>query len=236
MEEKLKEQNKLFIEILKRFKDEGILKSIILIGSWCIPLYKKYFNELKNLSPIRTRDMDFLVPLDAQFKNKVDLTDLLKDLGFVDKFHGQQGYIKLIHSLLILEFLVPEIGRGSDKPYKLPKLGINAQRLRFLDMLVEDTIKIKTEGIEIILPHPVNYAFHKLLISKRREGVNKKEKAEKDKKVAMQILAALIDAGETAPIKGIFRALYEKRQRKIIEVLKEETEDSILKILEEARI
>ena len=46
MRKESKEQHKLYTEVLKRFSDKGILKSVILIGSWRIPLYKKYFKEL----------------------------------------------------------------------------------------------------------------------------------------------------------------------------------------------
>ena len=141
-----KKQYKLLVEVLRKFQDKGILKSIILIGSWCVPLYKEYFEELKNVSTLRTRDMDFLIPLDAKFKMSVDVVDLLKDLNFKEKFVGKEGYIQLIHAYLTLEFLVPERGRSSDKPYKLTNLGVNAQRLRFMDMLTEDTIQVEIEG------------------------------------------------------------------------------------------
>jgi len=175
--------------------------------------------------------MDFLVPLDAKFKPKVDVIELLKDLGFRDNFVGQEGYIKLMHSLLILEFLVPELGRGSDKPYKLPDLGINAQRLRFMEILAEDTIQVNFEGIDVILPHPVNFALQKLLICKRRSGANKKEKSEKDKSVAIQILRALNKSGEAAPIKGIFKSLHKNRQKTILQILEEEKEYPLCDLL-----
>lgn len=227
-----KKQYKLLLEVLKRFQDKGILKSVILVGSWCIPLYKEYFEELKNVSILRTRDMDFLVPSDAKFKTSVDVVALLKDLDFKKKFVGQEGYIRLVHAYLTLEFLVPEKGRGSDKPYELPELGLNAQRLRFMDILEEETIQVELEGIKIIVPHPVNFALHKLLICTRRSGSNKKEKAEKDKRVAVQILNSLIKAKEIAPIKGIFRALHENRKKEILQTLKTEDTTEILGILQ----
>ena len=51
--------------------------------------------------------------------------------------------MKLDHPELILEFLVPERGKGIDKPYPLPRLGINATTLRFLNFLSCNTIKVK---------------------------------------------------------------------------------------------
>lgn len=226
-------QYKLLLEVLKRFEAEGILKSIILIGSWCVPLYKEHFSALKNVSILRTRDMDFLVPLDAKFKRSVDVVELLKDLDFKEEFVGNEGYIRLIHAYLILEFLVPEKGSSSAKPYNLPKLGLNAQRLRFLDMLVKDTIQVEINGIKVIIPHPANFALHKLLISTRRSGPNKKEKAEKDKRVAIQILNSLIKAKEIAHIKGTFGMLHKNMKKQIIQTLKNEEPTGVLDILKE---
>jgi len=228
VEKEQKKQYKLIVEVLRRFNNKGILKNVILIGSWCIPLYKNYFKELKNLSMLRTRDIDLLVPLNSKFKDKIDVAELLKDLGFMQDFFGDAGYIKLIHTDLILEFLVPERGKGSDKPYELAGLGINAQRLRFLDMLTKDTVKGEIEGINIILPHPVSFALHKLLICKRRIGPNKKEKSSKDMNIAIQILNELIKNKDIAPIKGIFKSLHKNWQREIIKVLEAEEEIDIL--------
>jgi len=64
-----------------------------------------------------------------KFNNKVDLPALLEDLGFILDHSFPEGYVKLIHPELIIEFLVPEIGRGTSKPYPLPELAMNAQRL-----------------------------------------------------------------------------------------------------------
>lgn len=86
-----KKQYKLLLEVLKRFQDKGILKSIVLIGSWCIPLYKEHYKELENVSTARTRDMDLLVPLNAKFKNKINVYELVKDLGFEEEFFGKGG-------------------------------------------------------------------------------------------------------------------------------------------------
>lgn len=83
----------------------------------------------------------------------------------------------LEHPNLIVEFLVPEKGRGLDKPYPLPQLGLNAQALRFINFLAQSIIHITIEDIPIMVPHPANFALHKLMILSRRKA---KEKAEKD--------------------------------------------------------
>lgn len=122
-----KSQFKLFYEILNRFQKEGILKDVILIGSWCVPLYKDHYLKESQIPPLRTLDIDFLVPLPLRGKTKHNIPDLLLDLGFVQDFVGSQGFIRLVHPDLMLEFLVHEKGRGEEKAVDLKNFGINAQ-------------------------------------------------------------------------------------------------------------
>lgn len=123
-----KKQYKLWREILNRFHKNGLLDNIVLIGSWCLPFYKDYFHSSKVVdeAALKTRDIDFLIPRPSRIHQKVDIPKLVKDLGFITTFGGGKGYIKLEHPDLIMEFLVPERGRGTDKPFPLPNLGLNA--------------------------------------------------------------------------------------------------------------
>ena len=146
-----KKQYELCIEVLRRLEKSKLLNNIVLIGSWCIPFYKEYFSNIAYTSSIRTRDIDFLVPNPAKIKIKVDLPNLLKDLGFIVGFYGRKGYIKLEHPELIIEFLVPDRGRGIDRPYPLTQLGLNAQALRFLDFLSASPIHLNIEGVSVSL-------------------------------------------------------------------------------------
>ncbi|MFH0838779.1 MAG: GSU2403 family nucleotidyltransferase fold protein [Candidatus Omnitrophota bacterium] len=222
-----KSQYNLCLEVLKRLEKSGVLKDVILIGSWCMPFYKDYFGGTKYSAVIRTRDIDFLVPAPSTIKTKVDIPGLLKDLGFVVGFKGAEGYIQIEHADLIIEFLVPEKGRSLDKPYRLPQFGLNAQALRFLDLLIQNTIKVKVEGIEINLPHPANFALHKLIVFQRRQ----KEKAIKDRNAAIEILEALSHKKEADTIRRVFNSTHPKWQKKIMKGLEETKAKDILGLL-----
>jgi hypothetical protein len=87
----------LFLEVLRRFQAAGLLKELILIGNWCQHFYRSYFAGLRYTPTIRTRDIDFLVPVPFRIKNKVDVEELLRDEGFVVTFSGGAGYMKLMH-------------------------------------------------------------------------------------------------------------------------------------------
>ena len=226
-----KKQYDLCLEILRRFHKSGILSDFILIGSWCVYFYKDYFSNVPFLdqATIKTRDIDFLIDNPAKIRKEVNIPALLEDLGFVIVFKNPEGYMKLDHPELILELLVPELGKGIEKPYPLPKLGMNAVALRFLNFLTDNTIKVKVEDFYITLPHPANFALHKLIIFQRRL---KEDKALKDRNTAIEILRALLKKGDEEIIKRVFGSIPKKWQSKIIKGLKETENNEILFVLQ----
>lgn len=78
------------------------------------------------------------------------------------------------------------------------------------------------------LPHPANFALHKLIIFQRRF---KKDKAAKDRTVAIDILRALIRRGETDVIAKVYNSVPTKWQAKIVKGLKEAGEKGILETI-----
>lgn len=150
-------QSELCVEILRRLQTMGALQQMVVIGSWCLPFYRRYFADDVWLPAVRTRDMDVLVPEPRRLRTGVDLAAELRDLGFVPGYRGTEGYMMLQHPELILEFLVPERGRGQDGPCEIQGLGVNAQPLRFLDMLAANVIRVPYEGVDVPVPHPAYY-------------------------------------------------------------------------------
>jgi hypothetical protein len=225
-----KKQSELCLEILRRFNKNNILNDFILIGSWAAYFYKDYFSDIAYMAQatIKTRDIDFLIENPRNIEEEINIPELLKDLGFITVFKGSKGYIKLDHPDLILEFLVPERGKGIDKPYPLPKLGINAVTLRFLSFLSINTIKVRVENFHVTLPHPANFALHKLIIFQRRI---REEKAIKDRNMAIGILNALIEKGDLRTIKKVYGSIPRKWQRRIVDNLKSIKEQGIIDVL-----
>lgn len=225
-----KKQSELCLEILRRFNNAGVLDDLILIGSWCVYFYVDYFSDVPYTArqTIKTRDLDFLIDNPGRMRHEVNIPELLEDLGFIIIYKGAKGYIKLEHPDLLLEFLVPERGKGIDKPVALPKLGLNAVALRFLSFLSADTITVKVEGFHIRMPHPANFALHKLIISPRRL---KQDKAQKDRDTALIILRALIGKGEARKIRQAFDSVPKKWRDKILGVLNESEDADIIDVL-----
>lgn len=224
-----KKKYKLCIEVLRRFRKAGLLSHIIIIGSWSIYFYKYYFKSKSYSTFIRTTDIDFLIPTPFKFDKEVDLYQLIEDLGFLEEFKGEKGYIKLKHPDLTVEFLVPERGRGYNKPYEIPQLKINAQPLRYLDFLVENTVIVKFNNLNLKLPHPAVYVLHKFVIFKRRKKI---DKSDRDIEGALRVFLELFKNNKQNEIKEFFSKMHKSWQKTVLKNLKSIGEFEIIDILE----
>jgi hypothetical protein len=203
----------------------------MLAGSWCVLLYEDYFKGRGMLPALRTRDVEFLFPIPFNLDQETDLYELLKDLGFVLDYEGEQGYIVFQHPDLILEFLVPARGKESGKPVPITQLGINAQPLRFMDGLSRNPIQMLFGDVTVSLPHPVDFALHKLLIAGRRKS---KDKAEKDRAQAVALLNALNMVGDFATVPAVYSAMPRSWRKTIRQELLALGENQLLGLIEKA--
>jgi hypothetical protein len=220
-------QNKqydLCLNVLRRLQAAGVLQGLVLIGSWCLVLYREYFKGLGAVPAVKTRDIDFLVPPSAVFEGKTDVPELLKDLGFIMGFRGEQGAMLLEHPELLIEFLVPERGRGSQKLRDLPALGLNAQPLRFMDVALMMTVRLRFADVPVTAPHPAAFALHKLLVAPRRTNA---EKSRKDLDAALMILELLDKKGETVVVHNLLKKFPRPWKKTVLAVLTADNRHSL---------
>ncbi len=217
----------LCLEVLRRLEDAGVLRGLVLIGSWCAYFYPDYFGGKTTLSALRTRDIDFLIPTPPKIKGEIRVAELLEDLGFIPDRQGE-GFVRLSHPELIIDFLVAERGKGTDKPYAVKALGVKAQALRFVAFLAEDTVEVKSRGLSLILPHPVNFGLQKLIISGRRAD---KDKRAKDRLQAIEVLRIVIERGEGEEIRQKYRKLPAGWRKSIVVALKTTDADDLKAML-----
>ena len=123
---------------------------------------------------------------------------------------------------------MPERGRGHDKPYPIAQLSINAQPLRFLDFLVQNSIFLNVNNLRIRLPHPAAYALHKFIIFERRR---KKDKKDRDIEGALRVFHEMIRENQHLQIHKIFKKMHKKWQKKVLDNLKLIDELDIIDIL-----
>ena len=152
-------------------------------------------------------------------RRDIDIPEILKELGFDEKISRSDGYIKYVHPDLEIEFLIAEKGRGSDKPYTINKLHINAQGLRFLDMLHNSPIRVNFHGIQVIVPEPSEYVLHKFIISSRRKNEFKRLK---DIATAKELGEYLLQNREQRKkLKEVYLSLPERWKKKLDAIIKE---------------
>jgi hypothetical protein len=219
-----KPQYDLCCEVLRRLREQRVLQHLVLTGSWCLLLYRQYFERDELFSTLRTRDMDFLVPVPLKLREKVDLPALFKDLGFLTEYKGTAGYMQLNHPEVMLEFLVPMHGRETDKPYDLPQLGLNAQRLRYMDIALMKPIRLLFEDVPIRVPHPACFALHKLLVAPRRKEEFKRKR---DIETAVELLALLFERGDDPILKEVLRQFPASWRKTALSVLDESGQEEL---------
>lgn len=181
-------QRDVFLELLRRFDREGVLDQIMLIGSWCVSVYRTALSGAASLPAIRTLDADFLIPNRKPIKREVDVPSILQQMGFVPTFYRSSGWVVYDHPELRVEFLIPELGRGHDKAHDVKRLHVKAQGLRYVNLLAAHPRKLTYEGLSVCVPEPAAYALQKLIISARR---TKAEKRQKDLESAIALLEYL---------------------------------------------
>ena len=207
---------KLVKNILKVFQDNNLFdEGIELIGSWCFMLYQKHLGVKP--FPLRTQDIDFLIPLPFKGKYHPDFINQLENLGFQSDFYSD-GSLFLWNSELKIEFITIEKGQGSDRSTKIKELGFNAIPIRFVNLLLENPITIKEKGIKILVPNPSNFCLQKLIIASRRK---KEEKKLKDTQQAVFVS----EITNKKDLTNTYLSLPKKWQKKIIQNLNETKDD-----------
>lgn len=126
-------------------------------------------------------------------ETEADVPTILKSLDFLPTFNRSSGLVVYDHPVLRVEFLIPEAGKGFEKPQDIKKLHIKAQGLRYLNFLASYPRPINYDDLRLCVPEPAVFAVHKLIISARRI---KKDKKERDVEAAQGILDYLYSKPE----------------------------------------
>ncbi|MDQ7827053.1 MAG: GSU2403 family nucleotidyltransferase fold protein [Candidatus Eremiobacteraeota bacterium] len=197
----MSEQIELVYKMLKSLQEAGILGNMIIVGSWCIHFYRHHYRESEVLPPLRTRDIEFDVSFLRHARNKVNVIELLEKLGFLVDFKGS-GFTNLESPELIVEFLVPEKGKGSSAPRVISGFGINAQPIRFLNFLEERLIDVSYRDLVVKIPHPAWFAIHKLIISRRRPE-HQATKKSNDITQALAVWDMVVAMGEKGELREV---------------------------------
>jgi hypothetical protein len=193
-------QTRDFLKTIKLFNDNDCISNIIIVGSWAEYLYIETGILPSYYASINTLDLDVLVKNLKYPRHGVNLTELAKAEGYQIENERLTGITKmLLPGSLEVEFLLSKRGAGNEKAFKT-NLGVTAQTLRHMELLLTNTIVVDYFGMSIEIPSPEAFVLHKMIINKDR-----KQKAEKDR-LAINEMFRYLD-------KAKFQALLETQSK-----------------------
>lgn len=163
-------------ELFAALDHEGLWDlGLELIGSWCFKVYQNYCGV--EFYPFRTLDVDLAVRLPYKGEKK-DVGEILKTLGFQERFNAADGSITYHHGEISVEFLRARKGSGArkDRP-QVPDLGLAPVAVPYLDLVLDHPLTLTIKGVgKISVPHPAAFLFHKLLVAAVRRAPEKRRK------------------------------------------------------------
>ncbi|MEA2096273.1 MAG: GSU2403 family nucleotidyltransferase fold protein [Candidatus Cloacimonadota bacterium] len=224
----MKVNYELFHKILLKFHFSGILENVILIGSWVLPIYKRYFADSPEIPILRTSDIDFLIPNPPKINNKIDIPKLLEEFEFEEQFSLLGNHTKFVHPDLEIEFLIPELGKSRNRSVLIKEYKVTAQPLRYLYFIQDHTLEINYSFAKLIVPEPTVFVLLKFLLTVKRKDVSK---IQKDIATAVELSDFLLKkADQVEKFINIYAEMPKPWQRKLIKIV-EENSPELFKIL-----
>ena len=166
------------------------LPEIVLGGGWVPLMYQHYFLGNKSIFPILTKDIDFMINNKVPVIADKSIDTILTEAGLKPEFYGD-GIKPVVHYTgkigvhgVAIEFLTDLKGKG-DKNVIEVQQGLNAEALRYISLSVDHTIKVEIDDalkygadstLQVRIPNPGAFVFHKGLVFPLRKDRAKKEK------------------------------------------------------------
>ncbi len=163
------------------------LGHLVIVGGWAHRLHRLHPLAGKpTYAPLRTRDVDLALSLRAPVEG--DIRSALEAAQFRAEYSGENRPPVTQYALtdddagFYAEFLVPlqgsEVKRDGSPDVTVSKAGINAQKLRHLDLLLLAPWSVQIgpgmevpfdEPVDVLVPNPVSFIIQKVLIQDRRK-------------------------------------------------------------------
>lgn len=227
------EQEAAFWQTLRAFDEIGLLRHVMIIGSWAEYFFSKLF-KTDFLPNLRTRDVDFFYRNINIPKEKIPVVEKLKEIGYVyDETDGISRFYK--EDLLELEFLTRVLGAGTEGKIEIKPLGITSEGLRVINILSDfarelDVVSPDGANLTVIIPEPAVYVVQKILTNPVREPPEKKVK---DIAAVKEILYHIEQSQEhTLTLKNVYRVL-SKKQLKVLTQVCNENKITTFKLFDE---
>ncbi len=182
-------------------------------------VYRENFQQSPEIPLLRTLDVDFLIPNPPRINRPADVAELLKHLGFDVEYSVLGGFSKFVHPELEIEFLTPDLGKGQSTPYKITALKVVAQGLRYVSLAEQYAVEMIYKGLPVHVPEPAAFTILKLLTSRKRKDLTKRER---DISTAKQMAEFLLERpAQIAKLSDIFASMPKKWQTTTLRIVKD---------------
>jgi hypothetical protein len=175
----------LLINVLRDLQTAGILRHVVLVGSWCQNFYRHIYGNPVEIPAARTLDADLLIPKRLPASLQGNIIELMKKNNFAIEIDYPSGYHRFTHPDLKFEFLTDPGSKPDEQIYKFKQLGVTAQELRYMSIPLSHNLTIAYEDLSLTIPEPEAFTLHKLIVCCLRK---KPEKALKDTETARGML------------------------------------------------
>lgn len=200
-----------FLNILQTLQDAGVLSRLILVGSWCLPVYRLLYGS-DEIPVLRTTDLDFLIEAPQKSLPQIDVPTILENLGFSVIFDASSNLTKYGRDDLEIEFLVAR-SRSTSTITSVPNLQLTAQMLSYMEIPKLFAKRVDYCGVSLKIPELEAYILHKILVQPLRQDIRKKEK---DTRTILSLIPfVLSDSSMKNRLTEVFRTFPDSWQRKI---------------------
>lgn len=184
------------------FKTLAVLRAyhnqIVIGGGWAPFLYFRYLARNREHLPVLTSDIDLMVGHRVPVVGAKTIDEILtSEAGLEAVFKSRDTppvihYAGTIDGLEVeIEFLTDQTGSQRQQVLQVQK-GLHAEALRYVSILVENTLPLKIDDFEspliVQVPKPAAYIFQKGLAFPARRD---RQKASKDLYYIFDILAGI---------------------------------------------
>jgi hypothetical protein len=175
----------LLLNVLRDLQSAGILRHVVLVGSWCQNFYRNLYGNPVEIPAARTLDADVLIPKRLPANTRGNIVQIMEKNDFAIEIDYPSGYHRFTHPDLKFEFLTDPGSKPDEQIYNFKQLGVTAQELRYMSIPLSYRTTIIYKDLSISLPEPEAFTLHKLIVCCLRK---KEEKAVKDIETARGML------------------------------------------------
>lgn len=201
-----------FNEIIHALDEVGALRRLVLVGSWCLPVYREC-RQNEQIPVLRTMDLDFLIEKPKEKLPFIDVPATLGSLGFEPMFDATSSLVKYERLDLEIEFLSSRI-RGDQRIVPVQHMNLNAQILSYMEIAQKYVQSVGYKGVSLKVPEMEAFILHKVLVYPLRNDERKKQK---DRQTVGE-LSGIVIADESAleRLRQIFSEFPSKWQKSIL--------------------